>query len=195
MTRRLIVAVLAGAGLLLALLTAGCGHSDEPLPAASDPVAWAGRLCDSLQPLSALKNDIPNFNRNNPAESRLAMSQYFQRAGDAAGQSLKGLDQVGPSPIKNGDQVAGQLHGALTQLQKAYADAKTKVDAVDPNDPVGMGTQLPGILTELADATNNKNLDSIGANPDLNAAVRQAPSCSLVGIGGGTDGTSVPGGN
>lgn len=191
MTRRPIGAALAASGALLALLTAGCGHSDDPLPAANDPVAWAGRLCDSLQPLSTLKNATPDFNRNNPAESRQAMSQYFQRAGDAASQSLTGLDQVGPSPINGGDQVAGQLRRALTQLRTAYGDAKTKVDSVDPNDPVGMGTQLPGILTELAGATNNASLNSIGSNPDLNAAVKQAPSCSLVGVTAG----GAPGGN
>ena len=178
MARRLLVVF----SVLLALLTAGCGHSgDDPLPATNDPTAWAGRLCDSLQPLSALKTDTPDFNRNNPAESRQAMSQYFQRAGDAANQSLNGLAQVGPSPIRGGDQVANRLRGALSQLRSAYLGAKTKVDEVDPNDPVGMGTQLPGILTDLAAATNNANLNSVGVNPDLDAAIKQAPSCTLIG--------------
>jgi hypothetical protein len=172
--------------VLLVCLTAGCsGHSgdagDAALPPTSDPVTWAGRLCSSLQPLAALKDDVPDFNRNNPAESRQAMSQYFQRAASAAEASLQGLAQAGPSPIQGGDQVATTLRGALQQLRTAFTDAKTKVDAVDPNDPVGMGTQLPGILTELANATDNANLDSIGTDPQLDDAIKKAPSCSLVG--------------
>jgi hypothetical protein len=167
-------------------LVGGCGgpSGDENLPPTTDSVAWAGRLCASLQPLGALRGSTPNFDRNNPSESRQAMSQYFAQAQTAADESLWGLGQAGPSPIPGGDDVANKLRNSLVQLQAAYQHAKTKVEAVDPSDPVGLGSQLPGILTELDTATDNASLRQIGSNEALNEAVQKAPSCSLVGRGG-----------
>jgi len=166
---------------LALLLVAGCGGAGGgQLPTADDPVAWAGRLCSSLQPLGALKGPWPKLDPNNPAAGRDALISYFSSAEEAAGQALEGLKQAGPSPIAGGDDAATRVHGALLRLQAAYHDAKVKLDAIDPNDPVGLGTQLPGIFSALAAASNDTNLDTVGANQALNDAVKKAPSCSLV---------------
>ena len=179
------MAVRAVAGLLACALTgclavAGCGHSDR-LPNADDPVAWADRVCASLQPLAALKDESPHFDANNPAATRDSMARYFADAADRSGQSLKGLSLAGPSPIAGGDDVANKLRAALQRRQAAYGDARDKVERIDPNDPVGIGTQLPGIMRNLANASNDTGLDSFGNNPELNDAVKQAPGCKLVG--------------
>jgi hypothetical protein len=176
---------LVAAAVVLSGLLAGCGgpSGDEHLPPTGDSVAWAGRLCSALQPLGALRGSSPNFDRNNPTESRQAMSQYFGQAQAAADESLRGLGEAGPSPIPGGDDVANKLRNSLVQLQAAYGHAKTKVESVDPGDPVGLGSQLPGILTELDTATDNASLRQIGTNEALNDAVSKAPSCSLVGQG------------
>jgi hypothetical protein len=167
---------------LAVFLVAGCGGSGGggQLPTADDPVAWAGRLCASLQPLGALKGPWPKLDPNNPAAGRDALITYFDSAEQAAGQSLEGLKQAGPSPIAGGDDAATRVHGALLRLQAAYHDAKVKLDAIDPNDPVGLGTQLPDIFKALAAASNDKDLDTVGNNQALNDAVKQAPSCRLV---------------
>ncbi len=167
---------------LAVFLVAGCGGSgaSNQLPTADDPAAWAGRLCASLQPLGALKGPWPKLDPNNPAAGRDALISYFSSAEEAAGQALEGLKQAGPSPIAGGDDAATRVHGALLRLQAAYHDAKVKLDAIDPNDPVGLGTQLPGIFKALAAASNDKDLDTVGTNQALNDAVKQASSCRLV---------------
>jgi hypothetical protein len=170
---------------LALVLVAGCGGSGGgQLPTADEPVAWAGRLCSALQPLGALKGPWPKLDPNNPAASRDALVSYFTSAEAAAGQALDGLKQAGPSPIAGGDDAATRVHGALLRLQAAYHDAKVKLDAVDPNDPVGLGTQLPGIFKALAAASNDKDLDTVGTNQALNDAVKQASSCRLVPTAG-----------
>jgi hypothetical protein len=173
--------VVAALALTLLTLVAGCGGSGGgQLPTADDPVAWAGRLCASLQPLGALKGPWPKLDPNNPAAGREALISYFSSAEEAAGQALDGLKQAGPSPIAGGDDAATRVHGALQRLQAAYHDAKVKLDAIDPNDPVGLGTQLPGIFQALAAASNDKDLATVGSNQALNDAVKQASSCRLV---------------
>ena len=126
-------------------------------------------------------SECPHFDANNPAATRDSMARYFADAADRSGQSLKGLSLAGPSPIAGGDDVANKLRAALQRRQAAYGDARDKVERIDPNDPVGIGTQLPGIMRNLANASNDTGLDSFGNNPELNDAVKQAPGCKLVG--------------
>jgi hypothetical protein len=173
-------AVVAALAVVLMTGCGGPGAGGGQLPTADDPAAWAGRLCASLQPLGALKGPWPKLDPNNPAAGRDALISYFSSAEEAAGQALEGLKQAGPSPIAGGDDAATKVHGALLRLQAAYHDAKVKLDAIDPNDPVGLGTQLPGIFQALAAASNDKDLDAVGTNQALNDAVKQAPSCRLV---------------
>jgi hypothetical protein len=177
--RRLVAPALAL--VTFAGLVTGCADDHpENLPPTDDPVAWAGRLCSSLSPLTGLRNMRPRVDPNNPAASKDSLSQYFNDTGARIGESLQGLDQVGPSPIPGGDEVAGKVRAALNRLRKAFDAARIKVDGVDTSDPVALGTQLPDILTGLADATNDKDLSALGDNEALNEAVRQSPSCAMV---------------
>jgi hypothetical protein len=168
--------------LTLAGLVTGCGGDHpETLPPTDDPVAWAGRLCSSLTPLTGLRNLRPHVDPDNPAASKDSLSQYFNDTGARIGESLDGLDQVGPSPIPGGDEVAGKVRGALNRLRTAFDAARIKVDGVDTGNPVALGTQLPEILSGLADATNDKDLSAVGQdNEALNDAVRRSPSCAIV---------------
>lgn len=162
-------------------LVTGCGNDHpENLPPTDDPVVWAGRLCSSLTPLTGLRNLRPKIDPNNPGASKDSLSQYFNDTGTRIGDSLKGLDQVGPSPIPGGDAVAGKMRGALERLRTAFDAARIKVDGVDTGNPVALGTQLPAILEGLAGATQNKDLSTLGDNQALNDAVRQSPSCAMV---------------
>ncbi|HEY9413335.1 MAG TPA: hypothetical protein VIQ30_01125 [Pseudonocardia sp.] len=162
-------------------LVTGCG-SDRPenLPPTDDPVVWAGRLCSSLGPLTGLRNLRPHVDPNDPGASKASLSQYFNDTEGRIGESLEGLDQVGPSPIPGGDDVTGRVRAALQRLHKAFEDAKFKVDNVDTSDPVALGTRLPEILTGLADAAKDKDLSTTGDNEALNDAVRQSPSCAMI---------------
>jgi hypothetical protein len=171
---------------LLALLASasGCGSSGsngDRLPPADDPVAWAGRVCAALAPLSTLKGPpADQLDPNSPAIGRAALIAYFDTAQQAARQTLTGLDQAGPAPIPGGQDTATRLRGAITTLRGAYGDAKNQITKIDPDDPLGLGSQLPGILETLQAATRNVNLNGLGEDPALNEALAQAPQCTLL---------------
>jgi hypothetical protein len=177
---------------LAAVLVTGCApspHLPEKLPPADDPVAWAGRLCAALGPLSGVRNVRPTLNPDDPAMSRNSLSTYFNDTQSRIGESLGGMDQVGPSPIPGGDDVATKIRGALERLQRAFAAARTQVDAVDPTDPQELNTKLPDILNGLATASADPELTDLNGNAALNAAVQQSPSCAILNTGKPVTGT------
>jgi hypothetical protein len=176
--KRAIVVVTLG---MLGLGVTGCA-SDHPekLPPTDDPVVWAGRLCSSLSPLAGLRNVRPKFDPNDPATSKDSLSRYFDDTQARVSESLLGLEQVGPSPISGGDEVAGKVRGGLERLRGAFASARSEVEAVDPTDPVELGAKLPDLLGRLATAAADPDLSTIGDNAALNDAVHRSPSCALM---------------
>ncbi len=181
--------VLAAAGMLLA----GCSADrSEDLPPTDDPVVWASRLCSSLTPLAAMRNLRPNFDVRDPAVGRESLSSYFSDTETRIGDSLAGLEQVGPSPIQGGDEVGTQMKAALERMRAAFAGAREKVEAVDPEDPDELVAKLPDILSPLAEASAGRQLTGlIGTNAALDAAIRESPSCGMLGGPGGEP--AVPG--
>lgn len=176
--RKLILALLTGA------LIAGCGGQDpdkvaegDRLPPADDPVAWAGRVCSALSLLSGTTG--PALDPNNPAASKDALARSWADTEQRIGESLRGLDAAGPSPIPGGDDTARQLRDALNGLRGAFADARTELDGIDPKDPAALATRLTAIKTRLDVAHASTALSSMGDNAALNEAVKKAPSCAV----------------
>lgn len=177
-------AVLAAVPVSLALLAglAGCGGERTPelLPTTDDPVVWAGRLCSALSPLSGLRNLRPDINPNDPAASKESLSRFFDDTQARIGESMTGLEQVGPSPISGGDDVAAKVRGGLERLGTSFGNARAEVEAVDPTDPIELGAKLPDILNGLAAASTDPDLAAIRGDQALNDAIGKSPSCSML---------------
>jgi hypothetical protein len=159
---------------------AACGAPGNPLPPADDPVAWAGRLCSAMVPLSAIRDGAPRVDPNDPAATRDSLSRFFSTATERTGQAIAGLRAAGPSPTPAGAQAARRLDEALHRARAAYAQARDRVERVNPSDPFGMGTQLPAILRDLTAATADPQFGAMGIDPVLSSAIKQAPSCTLL---------------
>lgn len=174
---------LAAAGILLA----GCSADrSEDLPPTDDPVVWASRLCSSLTPLATMRNLRPNFDIQDPAVGRESLSSYFADTEARIGDSLAGLEQVGPSPIQGGDEVGTRMKEALERMRTASARAREKVEAVDPEDPEELVAKLPDILMPLAEVSAERQLAGlVGTNAALDAAIRESPSCGMLAGPGG----------
>jgi hypothetical protein len=168
------------AAVLMLAGVAGCGASGDPLPPADDPVAWAGRLCSAMVPLAAIRNGTPRVDPNDPAATRDSLSRFFSSATDRADQAIIGLRAAGPSPTRAGAQAARRLDEALHRARAAYAQARDRIERVNPGDPFGMGTQLPAILRDLTAATADPQFGAMGIDPVLSSAIKQAPSCALL---------------
>ncbi len=188
---------LLGAALAAALLTTGCASTitgtagpvgaSSPLatgtaPAATtDPVAWVDRVCGSLLPFVKIGASPPDINSSDPKAAITGLSSYLGKAVTALDGALAGLKQAGPAPIKGGDEGVTALTGALTTYRKSFQDAKTQLDAVDPNDVSQLATALPAALEPLQSLSDLPDPTSdLKGSPELDAAAKQAPNCKAL---------------
>ncbi len=96
--------------------------------------------------------------------------------------TLGSLEQLGPAPVDDGEQVATGLRTGLTDVRTAFATARTQVDALDKQDPAEIQRQLPEALAPVARLGNATGpLAGIAGNPQLGAASRSSANCRDLG--------------
>lgn len=180
--RPLLVAMMVG------LLASGCASAADgtSTPGAvgtvatstDDKTAWADRVCDAMQPLTTLTTGPPRFNAADPADALHALTGYLTEMADRAGRAQRALGTVGPAPLDGGDQAAATVHDALGQLERSSRTARDKLAKLDPNQPLTMARQLPGILAELSQTATRLDLSRVADNPELDELLRTAPRCA-----------------
>lgn len=165
--------------------TGGAAAASPGAPAGSptitDPVAWTDKLCGSLLSTEKALSSEPQINQSDPAATVQGLSAYFGSAVSALDQSLSGIDAAGPSPIADTDPIVTRLKQTLTTLRTSFAQAKTAVDKVDPNNPADLATALPEALAPLASlGTLGDPTAGLKTNPELKAAADKAPNCQEI---------------
>jgi hypothetical protein len=103
----LLVALLASAACSTAAPAPNPAAPASAAPAATpapDPAAWAEGVCGSPAPFVALSQQ--QTPPTNPAESVEQLTTKATELDAAMEQALAALDQVGPSPVEDGDAFA-----------------------------------------------------------------------------------------
>jgi hypothetical protein len=186
------------AGVTAALLTAGCATTvtGAPAPAGAsspagtaatqgDPVAWVNGVCGSLVPFVKAASVPPNVNPSDPKAAITGLGDYLGQAVTSLDTALNGLKSAGPSPVAGGDEVVTTLTTALTKFRSSFQDAKTKIDAVDPNNLTEVATALPEALAPLQELSDLKDPTAdLKSSPELEAAAKKAPNCQVLSING-----------
>jgi hypothetical protein len=191
------IALLA-AVLVVALLGAGCattvtgraaptgassGSSTAPTTTAAttDAVTWVDNVCGALLPFVTAASTEPKINPSDPAAAIRGLSTYLGTAVSTLDKALSGLRDAGPSPVKGGDEVVTTLSTALTKFRTTFQNAKTKIDAVDPNDPAEIATALPEAIAPLQELSSLGNPTAdLKSSPELDRAAKQAPNCKAL---------------
>lgn len=198
--RPLAVAVVA-AGLTLA----GCGSNASNAPGTSSTapsgpvvnttapaqvqpaaVAWATSMCQALGPAFNQLGAPPQPDTANPAATRQAYVDYLSRASNAAQQAFDRLGSVGPPPVQNGQQILDQARSQLTQLRNNLNDALTQLKAANPNESAAIGPAFNAAGNAIT------LVGTLTDNPQLRAAIDQAPECQNVPGVSGTTSTTTP---
>jgi hypothetical protein len=176
--------VLAALGAALVLVAAGAsdsgtpvGGSPAPAPQQKQPVAWMDEVCGALGGFAQAALNQPQIDQNDPAAAVAGLKSYLGSISDALGESINGLQAVGPSPVANGDEAVRRLTATLQQFQTSINTAQQQLAGINPNDPQDL-QRLPQALAPLQELGNVQNpLADLEGSPELEAAASQAPKC------------------
>jgi hypothetical protein len=178
-------------GMLVAvvLLTAGCTTTVEgtptadpvPLPAegpGSDPVAWAGQLCEAVLSFAVPATSAPDFTamRDLPAVQR-TVSNYLGAVVTGAQQGRARLAEVGRAPEPAGDEAVGRVQSAMGALEEDFGGVKATVDDADVNNPDAFMATLTRVESRLSAVKPPNPLGDLAAAPRLHRAAERATEC------------------
>ncbi|MEU8678984.1 small secreted protein [Streptomyces sp. NPDC048560] len=148
MNKKLAAALSGGAVLVLTL--SGC--SDDSDDKVND---WAKEVCDQVQPqlqkIADANADIQQQTQDNstPADVQATDSAAFQQISQAYKALGSAVDSAGPPPVDDGETTQQEAVKELNASSAAYAELKTKVDALDTKDQAKFADGLKGIADEL----------------------------------------------
>ncbi|MBA2310452.1 MAG: hypothetical protein H0W01_14445 [Pseudonocardiales bacterium] len=196
MFRRSLVRLLAA--VLVIAATVGCTSTVAGTPttgsaSAQDPVAWIDTVCGGLVPFGDAVTAVPNLDRGNLAAARRDTSAYLSKILASLDSGLSALDAAGPSPIDGGEALVTKVQTTITKLRSDLAAQKTRLDAVDPNDPVALGTLFIEIGTTLQKFSQDDPTTALRTNAKLRDAASQSSNCrKLNGLTVDSTGAPLP---
>lgn len=201
--RRTVRPALFAATLVTGVLVAGCSttvtgtaapagaagsaapSAGRTAPAGGDGVTWINTVCGSVLGFAKSVTTPPALDSSSPAKTVKGLSTYLGGAVTALDNATSQIKAAGPSPIEGGDQAATAITGALATVRTSFQDAKTQIDAVDPNDTSAVAAVLPKALAPLQKLGDLPDASTLKSTPELDRAAEQAPNCQAVqGLGG-----------
>ncbi|MFR9806947.1 hypothetical protein ACL02T_32330 [Pseudonocardia sp. RS010] len=150
----------------------------------ADTVAWAGQVCSALAPVYQSLGAPPQPDLNDLAATRDAYLTYFENAGSAAEQAANQIGQAGAPPTDNGAAVRDDLQAQLNDLRDNLTAARDQLANVDTSDPAAVADAVRSAGQTAAGAGDAAQVrDTLNNDPELAAAVQQAPECADLPLG------------
>ncbi|MFD7628741.1 small secreted protein [Streptomyces sp. NPDC059851] len=169
-------------GAVLVLVLSGCGGDDGSEKAN----AWAKKVCDKWQPeLKKIETANADMKRvsgttSKPDEVQKTDSAAFQVQSDAYKAMSAAVSSAGTPPTKDGQATQAAAVQGFEAASKAYADLKTKIDALDPKDQTKFADGLSQLSGAIAEANKgSKEAYAKLTSGDLNQAIANQKGCKV----------------
>lgn len=169
--------VLLAAGLALT----GCGSADtraKPAATGADPVAWVGAFCGGLGDVIADAAAAAKL-QPTPQGQKDGLLKLADSTQQALANTAHKLTLLGPPGITDGQRTQDTAVAFFTTAAAAVGDQRTKLNALDPNDPdfAQKANHLPGPDLGASAA----QMQGLTSNKDLTTAFGTAPECQRLG--------------
>lgn len=146
-----------------------------------DAAAWMGRVCGALVPVAQLASAAPDLSSGDAASIVGGFGGYLDQAGATVGAALDGIAEAGASPVDGGDEMVARLTGALTTARTTLAEAKSKLKAINSDDPASLLENLPAAIEPLGSLESLAvPLQDVPNGAELSSLTAQAPNCQQV---------------
>jgi hypothetical protein len=148
-------------------------------------MAWTGHVCEALLPVVGTLRTPPSIDVTDPAAAQRAYSSYLQQAMDQAQQAQQQVDQLDAPPVDGGAQLADQVRDQVGDLREDVRQAQQQVADADPANPLSVGQAVAAAGNVLGALGNNAQaVGAIADQPELRAALEQAPACDQLRAAG-----------
>jgi hypothetical protein len=130
-------------------------------------------MCQALGLAFLQVGTPPDLDFTHPAATRQALSTYLGNAAKATQQAIDLLSSIGAPPVSDGERTMDQIRTRLTQLHGNLEEMATRLDAANANDgaAIGQAFSAMGNVVSL--------FGTLTSDPQLRAAIDQAPECHL----------------
>jgi hypothetical protein len=205
MFRRLSVAVVTAAAFSLALT--GCGgnstsgsgsgsgsnSSSAGGSAGGDAVAWAEKVCKSVEPEVASLSKMPDVDTTDLQKTKDSMVAYLGKFSTALGHMSSAIKDAGDPPVSNAKADVDKVTGALESAKKTVDEAKANLDKASASDPTSFQEAFTKVGEDLSKLSNldlpTKGLEE---NKELKDAFDKAPTCKKIDETAGGSNSSAP---
>lgn len=168
------------------LVLAGCAAAAAPPtpppaagPTPSTALDWAGTTCSRLQPIVDQITPPPAIDLADVTSTRQAYLTYLDTTGGLTDQAVHELDAAGPPPVSNGERIAAQLRGQLTQMRTDLDQAHRRLQQADPGNVISLGPAIASATDVIGSiGSSAKALATVKDDPELGPAIAQAPACA-----------------
>jgi hypothetical protein len=181
----------ATAVALLALAVSACGSgttntgsgssttSSSPSSgtASGEAVAWADKVCKSVESEIGTLTQEPKIDLSNAASARAGLTKFLDDFGTALDRLIGGIKGAGEPPVPDGKQVSDTAVRQFEQAQQIVSDAKTKLSQVPANDPAALKQAFTDVgqqLTTVGSLDATKDMRDV---PELEDAFKKAETC------------------
>lgn len=164
--------------VLVAVPIALTACSDSSDSGGVDPVAWAEKVCKSVEGQAAILGQAPTVDASDPAKARENLLSYLGNLSTGLDTLMGGVRDAGRPKVNDGTQVVDKVTTTLREAKKGVDDAKSNLEKTTVTDAASFEaarTKVGQDLAKLSDIEDpTKDLKS---NAELNDAFNKAPTC------------------
>ncbi|MEV6727785.1 MULTISPECIES: small secreted protein [unclassified Streptomyces] len=174
-------AAVSGAAVLMLVLS-GCGGDETDNKAG----AWAKKVCDKWQPelkkIETASTDIKRVatQSSQPDEVKTTDSAAFGTMSESYKAMGTALQGAGVPPVKDGQTTQATAIKSFEETSKGYADLKTKMDGLDPQDKTKFAAGLKEVAGGL-EAASKGGKDALNTlkSGGLDKAMNSQKGCQV----------------
>ncbi|MGW4400963.1 hypothetical protein ACWEHA_37190 [Amycolatopsis nivea] len=150
-------------------------HAD---PAA---LAWVDKVCTSVAAGSAKLSQPPAADSAAPGKTRDAMVAFLDRLGSALGDMASGLRAAGVPPVPDGQSAVDKAAANLSETTNKIAATKAKMEQAKVDDQASLHQAVAAADATMGQLTDPEGpIKDLKANPELNLAFAESPTCKRV---------------
>lgn len=143
---------------------------------AQDAVVWADDYCSAVVGLVEAISEAPSVDPSTPQRASQTSIDMLGGVIDGLDDTVRRLDDLAPSPVAGGDDVAGTAIGNFLGIRNRALAAQQELGAAPAGSEQSRRALdiTSAVLQEVAELELLRGVERI---PELAASSRQAPSC------------------